>query len=420
MAKKRRVVVTGLGIVSCFGSDVDTFFNKLVQGESGIEMMDQFPCEDFSTRFAGSVKDIPVEEYMDKKQARRVDPFIRYSTVAGKKALEDAGVTEEVLASLDKTKCGVLVSSGMGGMSVFSEGVKTLITKGHNRITPFFVPYIITNMAGAILSIDLGFKGPCYSISTACATANYSIYHAAEHIMKGDADMMLCGGSEAPLNPVGVAGFVVMKALSRKNESPKTASRPWDKGRDGFVMGEGAGVLVLEELEHAKARGAKIYAEYLGGGLSTDAYHMTAPHEQGEGVAHSMQLALDKAGIGPESINYINAHATSTPVGDLCELRAIDKVFKKSGHDHVVINSTKSLTGHCLGAAAGIEAIALIKSIEKGVVHPNLNLDDPEEEAKAFRLPTEAVKMKITAGMNNSFGFGGHNSATIFAPYQGD
>lgn len=418
MTKKRRVVVTGMGLVSCFGSDIDTFFDSLLAGKSGVRMMDQFPCEDYSTRFAAGVKDVPVEDYMDKKQARRVDPFIRYSTVAGKRALEDAGLNEEACQELNKERCGILVSSGMGGMSVFSEGVKTLITKGHSRITPFFVPYIITNMAGGLLSIDLGWKGPCYSISTACATANYSIYNAAHHIMKGEADVMLCGGAEAPLNPVGVAGFVVMKALSRNNDAPEQASRPWDKGRDGFVMGEGAGVLVLEELEHAKKRGAKIYAEYLGGGLSTDAYHMTAPHEEGLGVAHAMELALNEAGITAEDVNYINAHATSTPVGDLCELRAIKKVFGEGGHDHVVVNSTKSLTGHCLGAAAGIEAIALIKSIEKGVVHPNLNLEDPEEEAQAFKLPIEPVNMQITAAMNNSFGFGGHNSVTIFAPYK--
>ncbi|PCI75986.1 beta-ketoacyl-[acyl-carrier-protein] synthase II [Candidatus Aerophobetes bacterium] len=420
MAEKRRIVITGLGIVSCFGSNVDTFFDQLVAGKSGVTMIDQFPCEDYSTRFAGSVRDVPIEGYMDKKQARRVDPFIRYSMVAGKKALEDGGLTPEVLERLDKKRCGILISSGMGGMSVFYEGTKTLLNKGHNRITPFFVPYIITNMAGALLSIDLGFKGPCYSISTACATANYSMCSAASHIRNGEADLIICGGAEAPINPVGVGGFVVMKALSKRNDEYEKASRPWDKGRDGFVMGEGAGVLILEELEHAKKRGAKIYAEFLGGGLSTDAYHMTAPQQEGEGVAQAMHYALDQASIGPEDINYINAHATSTMVGDLCELRAINKVFGKTGHDHVVINSTKSLTGHCLGAAAGIEAIALVKSIERGVVHPNINLDDPEEEAKAFRLPKEPVEMKITAAMNNSFGFGGHNSVTIFAPYKGD
>lgn len=416
MSGKRRIVVTGLGVVSCFGSDVDTFFKQLIAGKSGVRPIDQFPCEDFTTRFAAGITDLPIEEYMDKKQARRVDPFIRYSMVAGKKALFDSGIHEESLAALDRSRCGVLVSSGMGGMNVFYEGTKTLINRGPSRITPFFVPYIITNMAGALLSIDLGFKGPCYSISTACATANYAIYNSAMHIQRGEADLMICGGAEAAINPVGVGGFMVMKALSTRNDEPEKASRPWDKGRDGFVMGDGAGVLILEELEHAKKRGATIYAEYLGGGLSTDAHHITAPRADGEGVANAMHYALKEAGISPAAVNYINAHATSTSVGDLCELRAIKKVFGET--DHLVLNATKSLTGHCLGAAAGIEAIATIKSIQEGVVHPTINLDDPEEEIKEFNVPKKAEKMQITAAMNNSFGFGGHNSVTIFAPYK--
>ena len=277
MSKKRRVVVTGMGIVSCFGADVDKFYEALLEGKSGIKPINAFECEKYPTRFAGEIEELEVGDYMDKKQARRVDPFIRYTMVAGKKAMEDAKLTPEVIETLDKSRCGVLIGSGMGGMSVFQEGNRVLFEKGFNRITPFFVPYIITNMGSAMLAMDYGFTGPNYSISTACATANYCIISAAQHIERGDADMMICGGAEAPINPIGVSGFIVMKALSQRNDDCTKASRPWDKSRDGFVVGEGAGVLVLEELEHAKKRGATILGEYLGGAVSCDAYHLTRP-----------------------------------------------------------------------------------------------------------------------------------------------
>lgn len=416
MNKKRRVVVTGMGVVSCFGTDVDQFYQSLLEGKSGITKIDQFPCEEYSTRFAGGVQNFDVGEYMDKKQARRVDPFIRYTMVAGKKAMEDAGLTGEALDALDKSRCGVLVGSGMGGMSVFFEGNKTLFEKGHNRITPFFVPFIITNMGGGLLAIDLGFTGPNYSISTACATANYSIVAAAQHIQRGDADLMVCGGSEAPINPIGVAGFVVMKALSERNDDIEGASRPWDKTRDGFVIGEGAGVLVLEEYEHAKKRGATILAEYLGGAVSTDAYHITSPREDGSGVASCIQTAIKDADIEKEQINYINAHATSTSVGDLCELRGLKTVFGDQVSS-MKMNATKSLIGHCLGAAGGVEAIATIKALQTGKLHPTRNLNDPEEEVKAFNVTGKTAEdFKVTGAISNSFGFGGHNSVVIFGP----
>ncbi|MDJ0652098.1 MAG: beta-ketoacyl-ACP synthase II [Simkaniaceae bacterium] len=416
MSKKRRVVVTGMGVVSCFGSDVDQFYQSLLAGKSGIKPITQFPCEAYPTRFAGSVQDFDVREYMDKKQARRVDPFIRYAMVAGKRALENAGLTGESLEKLDKSRCGVLVGSGMGGMSVFSEGNKTLFSKGFSRITPFFVPFIITNMAGGLLAIDLGFTGPNYSISTACATANYSIISAAQHMQRGDVDLMICGGTEAPINPIGVAGFVVMKALSKRNDAIETASRPWDKTRDGFVMGEGAGILVLEEYEHAKKRGALILAEYLGGAISTDAYHITSPREDGAGVAACIKMAIEDAAIEKNKINYINAHATATAVGDLCEVRGIRTVFGDQ-IKKMKMNATKSMTGHCLGAAGGIEAIATIKAIETGKLHPTKNLKDPEEELEGFTIVgDQAEDFTITAGISNSFGFGGHNSALIFGP----
>lgn len=415
--KKKRVVVTGMGVVSCFGTDTDVFYNQLLAGKSGIVPINEFPCQDFPTRFAGSVSDFDVGEYLDKKQARRVDPFIRYSVVAGKKALEKGNLIGEALQLLDKTRCGVLIGSGMGGMTVFFEGTETYLTKGFRRMTPFFVPYIITNMGGALLAIDIGFMGPNYSISTACATSNFCIHSAAEHIRRGEADLMLCGGTEAPINPIGVSGFVAIKALSERNEDCQRASRPWDKKRDGFVMGEGAGVLLLEDLEHALKRGAPIIAEYLGGAINCDAHHMTDPRSDGIGVSLCMEAAIKDAGIAKEQINYINAHATSTIVGDLCEIRAIKQVFGPLAAT-IKINATKSMTGHCLGAAGGIEAIATIKAIEKNRVHPTINLDEPEEELKGIDVVAhEAQPHKITAAMSNSFGFGGHNSVLIFGPY---
>ncbi|MBY0528858.1 MAG: beta-ketoacyl-ACP synthase II [Rhabdochlamydiaceae bacterium] len=415
--KKKRIVVTGMGLVSCFGNDVDAFYQQLLAGKSGVSLMNEFPGQDFPTRFAGWIRDFDTGLYLDKKQARRVDPFIRYTAVAGKKALEHGNLPLDALDKLDKSRCGVLIGSGMGGMNVFYDGCETLVTKGFKRLTPFFVPFIITNMGGALLAIDLGFMGPNYSISTACATSNYCIYAAAQHIRNGEADLMLCGGAESPINPIGVAGFVACKALSERNDEPQRASRPWDKNRDGFVMGEGAGVLMLESLEHALARGAPIIAEYLGGGVSCDAHHMTDPRADGLGVRTCMELAVKDAGIAKEEINYVNAHATSTIVGDLCEIRALKQYFG----DHlseIKINATKSMIGHCLGAAGGIEAIATIKAIETGELHPTINLEDPEEELLGINVvPNEAQRHKVNVALSNSFGFGGHNSSLLFGPY---
>ena len=416
MARKR-IVVTGMGIVSSFGTDIEHFYQQLLAGVSGIVPIVEFPCADWPTRIAGSVRDFDTGEYMEKKQARRVDPFIRYAMVAGKKALEHAKLNAEELAKLNKTRCGVIISSGMGGMSVFHDGVETLLTKTYRRLTPFFVPYIITNMAGALLAIDVGFQGPNFSISTACATSNYSIHAAAEQIYQGKADLMLCGGSEAPINPIGLAGFVAIKALSTRNDEPAKASRPWDRGRDGFVMGEGAGVLLLEELEHALARGAPIYAEYLGGAINCDAYHMTDPREDGLGVAQCIEDALAAAGVAKESVNYINAHATATMAGDLCEINAIKKVFG-SHTKNLKINSTKSMIGHCLGAAGGLEAVATIQAIRTGMLHPTINLEDPEPALGDIDAIAGIAKpLKVEVALSNSFGFGGHNSTLVFAPY---
>lgn len=415
MNKKKRIVVTGMGVVSCLGNEVDQFYTHLLEGKSGIAPITTFPCENYSTRFAGSVPDFDTSAYIEKKMARRIDNFITYALVAAKKALEYGKITSEVLETLDKTRAGIIIGSGMGGMNVFSEGVLTLDKQGPARVNPFFVPFIITNMAGGLLGMDLGFMGPNYSISTACATANNSIIAAATRIQNGDADIMITGGSEAAVIPMGLAGFSACRALSKKNDTPEKASRPWDKNRDGFVLGEGAGVIILEELEHALKRGAPIFAEYLGGGVSCDAYHMTEPRQDGKGVALCIEHALRNSGMTAADINYINAHATSTPAGDMAEINALKHIFKDPSS--VTINSTKSMIGHSLGAAGAMEAIATIKAILTGEVHPTINLEDPEE-GLTFHAPTKREKLEVKAALSNSFGFGGHNASLIFAKYQ--
>ena len=417
MARKR-IVVTGMGIVSCFGTDVEHFYQQLLEGKSGIVPIEGFPCADWPTHIAGEIRNFDTGEYMEKKQARRVDPFIRYAMVAGKKALEHGNLGSEALARLDKTRCGIIIGSGMGGMTAFYDGVDTVLNKGYRRLTPFFVPYIITNMAGALLGIDTGFMGPNYSISTACATSNYSIHAAAEQILQGNADLMLCGGTEAPITPIGLAGFVAIKALSTRNDEPAKASRPWDRNRDGFVMGEGAGVLILESLEHALARGAPIYAEYLGGAVNCDAHHMTDPRADGSGVSRCMEQALAAAGVSKESVNYINAHATSTPVGDLCEIAAVKHCFGEQA-SKIKMNSTKSMIGHCLGAAGALEAVATIQAIRTGKLHPTLNLEDPEPGLEGLDVVRETTQPhEVNVALSNSFGFGGHNSTLVFSAYK--
>ncbi len=408
---KKRIVVTGLGVVSCFGNDVDHFYKALLEGKSGVAPITHFPVEGFPTRFAASIPEIDTEGYLDKKQARRVDKFISFTVVAGKKALEMGNLHGEALEKLNKERCGIIIGSGMGGMDVFAEGVKSLEAHGVRRVTPFFVPYIITNMGGGLLGMELGFMGPNYSISTACATANNSIVAAANHIRNGDADLMLCGGAEAAVIPMGLAGFCACKALSQRNDEPQRASRPWDQGRDGFVLGEGAGVLVLESLEHAQARGAPILAEYLGGGISCDAYHMTEPRSDGKGVSLCIRNALKDAGITDQDVNYINAHATSTPVGDMAEINALKTVFTQP--NKIMMNATKSMVGHSLGAAGGIEAVVAIKAILDKVIHPTINLENPEPGLE-FLIPTQATECNVNVAISNSFGFGGHNATVVF------
>ncbi|MCB1118331.1 MAG: beta-ketoacyl-ACP synthase II [Chlamydiia bacterium] len=410
---RKRIVVTGLGVVSCFGNDVDTFYSSLLKGQSGVKKITAFSCDDLPSKIAATIDTFDVEHYLDKKQARRVDPYIAYAMVAGKKALEMAKIDPEKRE--ERSDRGVLIGSGMGGMGVFTQGVENVKDHGSRKLTPFFIPYILTNMAGALVAKDLGFMGPNYSISTACATGNYAIIAAANHIRNGEANLMLCGGVEAAIIPMGVAGFCALKALSTRNEAPEKASRPWDKGRDGFVMGEGAGVLVLEELESALQRGAPILAEYLGGGVSCDAYHMTEPRADGLGVAESMERAVKDAGISVDRINYVNAHATSTPVGDPAEVNAMKRVFTQP--ENVMMNATKSMIGHSLGAASGIEAVVTVKAVQTGKIHPTINLENPEEDIP-FLMPKEAVEREIDVALSNSFGFGGHNSSVLFAHYR--
>lgn len=412
---KKRVVVTGMGVASCFGNEVDRFYQMLLAGQSGVKTVTHFDCEGLATRFAASIPAFDAGDYVDKKQARRIDKFIALAMVAGKKALEYGGLGPEQLALLDKTRCGVLIGSGIGGMGVYAEGVKQVVERNYRRISPFFIPYTLTNMGGGLLAIDIGFMGPNYSISTACATGNYSIIAAASHIRNGEADLMLCGGAEAPVTPIGVAGFCALKALSTLNDAPEKASRPWNVGRDGFVMGEGAGVLMLESLEHALRRQAPIYAEYLGGGCSCDAYHMTELREDAEGLVHCMRNAFKDAGVSADQVNYVNAHATSTPQGDMVEIRAMQRVFAHP--EKVTINATKSMTGHALGAAGGLEAVATVMAIRTGKVHPTINFETPEPDLR-FDVPTVAAERKIRLAMSNSFGFGGHNASILFAPYE--
>ncbi|KAF3449910.1 hypothetical protein FNV43_RR05989 [Rhamnella rubrinervis] len=388
---KKRVVITGMGLVSVFGNDVDTYYDKLLSGESGIDLIDRFDASKFPTRFGGQIRGFSAQGYIDGKNDRRLDDCLRYCIVAGKKALEDADLGGDKLSKIDKERAGVLVGTGMGGLTVFSDGVKALIEKGHRKITPFFIPYAITNMGSALLAIDLGFMGPNYSISTACATSNYCFYAAANHIRRGEADMMLAGGTEAAIIPIGLGGFVACRALSQRNDDPKTASRPWDKDRDGFVMGEGAGVLVLESLEHAMKRGAPIIAEYLGGAVNCDAYHMTDPRADGLGVSTCIESSLEDAGVSPEEVNYINAHATSTLVGDLAEINAV-KRFSRT--------------------------LKELRSMQQRRYKNNMKSQNPEPAVDFDTVANKKQQHEVNVAISNSFGFGGHNSVVAFSAFK--
>lgn len=411
--KKKRVVVTGLGIVSCFGSDLSKFYNALLNANEAVEPIEFFDQE-FATRFGVPVKDFDALKYLSKKEARRVDSAMGFAVNAGMDAVKHAKLD---VASLDKSRCGVIMSSGMGGMQSFVNGVQAMTLKGYKRVSPFFVPHIITNMPGALLSMQLGFNGPNYSISTACATSNYSMLAAYNHIQSSDCDLLIAGGVEAGFNDMCFAGFSAIRALSRRNEAFQTASRPWDKSRDGFVIGEGCGALVLESLDHALKRGANILCEFNGGAITNDAYHMTETMPQGDQVAACIKKALSSTNVAIDRVNYVNAHATSTPVGDLCEVRAIKKVFGPK-ISNLKMNASKSIIGHALGASSALEMIATILSIQGGKIHPTKNTTDLEDELEGFdTVLGKAQSFDIDVALKNSFGFGGHNSCVLVSRY---
>ncbi|KAK6911831.1 Beta-ketoacyl synthase, N-terminal [Dillenia turbinata] len=414
--KQRRVVVTGMGVVTPIGHDPDVFYNNLLEGVSGVTEIEAFDCTQFPTRIAGEIKSFSPDGWVSPKLSKRADKFMLYMLTAGKKALEDGGITEDVMRELDKARCGVLIGSAMGGMKVFNDAIEALRVS-YKKMNPFCVPFATTNMGSAILAMDLGWMGPNYSISTACATSNFCILNAANHIIRGEADMMLSGGSDAAIIPIGLGGFVACRALSQRNSDPTKASRPWDINRDGFVMGEGAGVLLLEELEHAKKRGATIYAEFLGGSFTCDAYHMTEPHPDGTGIVLCIEKALAQSGVSREDINYVNAHATSTPAGDLKEFQALTRCFGQN--PELRVNSSKSMIGHLLGAAGAVEAVAAIQAIRTGWIHPNINLDNPDDGVDTGVLVgPKKEHLDVKVALSNSFGFGGHNSSILFAPYK--
>ncbi len=408
---RRRVVVTGVGMVSPLGNTVAASWDGVLAGKSGVATIDRFDASAFSTQFGAAVKDFDVSPYMPAKDARKMDPFIQYGMVAGIQAIEDAGL-EVTEANADRI--GTIVGSGIGGIGSIEEGALTIEHKGPRRISPFFVPGAIINMISGNLSVKYGLKGPNLATVTACTTGTHAIGLGSRLISYGDADVMIVGGAEMAMTPVGLGGFAAARALSTRNDEPQAASRPWDKDRDGFVLGDGAGVMVLEEYEHAKARGARIYAELSGFGMSGDAFHMTLPPEGGTGAAASMRNAIKDAGIGAEAVNYINAHGTSTPAGDIAECQALKSVMGTATAD-VAVSSTKSMTGHLLGAAGAVEAIFTILAIRDQVAPPTINLDNPSEGCDLNFVPHEAQERKITAAMSNSFGFGGTNGTLLFS-----
>lgn len=412
----RRVVITGLGVVSPVGNDLPTFWENITEGRSGISRYEAFNSEGYDCKIGGEVRGFDVSGiFKNPKDARRADRFAQFAMAAAKSALADARFDFE---KMDPDRVGVMIGSGIGGLQSIEMETKRLYEKGPSRVSPFTIAMMISNMASGLVSMEFGFRGPNMAIVTACATANHSIGEAWRIIKFGDADAFVAGGTEATLSPLGMAGFASMKALSTRNDEPEKASRPFDKDRDGFVMGEGAGILVIEELEHAKRRGAPIYCELVGYGLSADAYHMTSPLPEGEGASRCMWMAMRHAKLNPEEIDYINAHGTSTPIGDICETKAIKHAFGEQAYK-IPISSTKSMTGHLLGAAGGVEIAACALAIKHGVIPPTINLDNPDPSCDLDYVPNVAREKKIRVAMSNSFGFGGHNATLIAKEFLG-
>ncbi|MBE5314046.1 MAG: beta-ketoacyl-ACP synthase II [Xanthomonadales bacterium] len=407
---KRRVVITGMGIVSPVGNDLATAWDNISHGRSGIGPITSFDPGAYATRIAGEVRDFDPAAYIPAKEAKRMDPFIHYGVAAGLMALKDSGLE---ISEANAERMGTIIGSGIGGILGIEDTTARLLEGGPRKVSPFYVPSTIINMVSGHLSILTGIKGPNFSAVSACATANHSVGMAMRLIQYGDADVMVAGGAERGSSPTSVAGFCSMKAMSTRNDDPTRASRPWDKDRDGFVMGDGAGVLVLEEYEHAKARGARIYCELAGFGASSDAYHMTAPAEDGEGAARCMMAALRDAGLNADQVGYLNAHGTSTPLGDLAETLAMKRAFGDHAY-RTLVSSTKSMTGHLLGAAGGVEAIFSILALYHGLVPPTINLDEPGEGCDLDYVPNVAREARIEVAMSNGFGFGGTNGTLVF------
>ena len=407
---KRRVVITGLGVISPLGNDVAGTWENILNGKSGIGLISHFDVSAFSVRIGGSIKNFDPAQYISPKDIKKMDPFIHYGMAAGSQAIEDSGV--EINAH-NAHRVGVAIGSGIGGLPGIEKGTQLYLEGGPRKLSPFYVPSNIINMISGNLSIKYGAKGPNFAIVTACTSGTHNIGDAARLIEYGDADVMIAGGAEMATSPTGLGGFASARALSTRNDDPEAASRPWDKDRDGFVLSDGAGVIVLEEYEFARKRGARIYAELIGYGMSGDAYHMTAPSEDGDGAARCMENALRNAGINPDQVDYINAHGTSTPAGDVVETKAVKRVFG----DHakkLSVSSTKSMIGHMLGAAGGVEAVFSILSIQDQVAPPTINLDNPDPECDLDYVPNTAKQMKINIALSNSFGFGGTNGTLIF------
>ena len=413
----KRIVVTGIGAITPIGNTLDAYWDSLINGVSGADMITQFDAAKFKTRFACEIKGFEATEFMDRKEARKLDRFAQIALVASDQAVADAGITEN---NVDHDRVGVIFASGIGGLNTFSEEVTNFVQgDGTPRFNPFFIPKMILDIAAGQISMKHGFRGPNFAVVSACASSTNAMVTAMDNLKLGKADIIITGGAESVIGAAGIGGFNAMKAMSERNDDPKTASRPYDKDRDGFIMGEAAGVLVLEELEHAKKRGAKIYCEVVGGGATADAYHLTAPHPEGLGAKNVMIAALRDADMQPSDIDYINTHGTSTPLGDIAETKAITAVFGEHAYA-LNISSTKSMTGHCLGAAGVIEAIACIQSVIHDIVPPTINhfTDDPELDSRLNFTFNKAQKRTINAALSNTFGFGGHNACVIVKKYK--
>ncbi len=413
----RKVVVTGIGVVSPVGNDLPTFWENLKVGRSGIASITSFDTTDFPCKIAGEVKDFSAQSFFkNPKDIRRNDRYTQLAMAAAKMAMADSAIQVD---AKDSERFGVIVGSGIGGLKTLEDQSAILAARGPSRVSPFMIPMMISNMATGLISIEFGLRGPNFATVSACSTACHAIGEAWRMVRDGEADGFLAGGAEAAVVPLGMAGFSAMKAMSTRNDDPQRASRPFDRDRDGFVMGEGAGVLVLESEEHAQARGAKIYCEIAGYGLSADAYHITSPAPEGEGAVRCMKMALDKAGIRPEEVDYVNAHGTSTGIGDVCETKAIKTLFGNHAKNGLLVSSTKSMTGHLLGAAGSVEMAACALAIRDGIVPPTINLDNPDPECDLDYVAHTAREAKVKVIVNNSFGFGGHNATLVGRAYEG-